>query len=150
MRTNTNLLQPFIGLLVKINFASSGQIFLGLGKFAQQPVYKMFVSINNILTDGYLYSHKSPPSPLVGRGVVWVEFYGAAAVLHIKDPGVTPLQVLLHVSLTYLHTRVSSFGRDLQIAHASLGKHCRRVGVDLDGFSEHSYGLLKLSLQTRN
>ena len=50
MRTNTDLLQPFIGLLVKINFASSGQVFLSLGKFAQQPVYKMFISINNKLS----------------------------------------------------------------------------------------------------
>ena len=66
----------------------------------------MFVSINNTLTDGYLYSHKSSPSPLVGRGVVWVEFYGAAAVLHIEDPGVTPLHCMF-LLLTFTHALVA-------------------------------------------
>ena len=50
----------------------------------------------------------------------------------------------------YLDTGSGGLGRDLEVAHPSLGEHHGRVGVDLDGFGEQADGFFPFTLSEEN
>ena len=48
--------------------------------------------------------------------------------------------------MAYLDTSIGGLGRDLEVAHPTLGEHHGRIGVYLDGFSEQSDGFFPFTL----